>query len=167
MAEKARDGRTRAKSEQEPARPVFSTPPPEGVVEVTGVDISSLVELKDGSLLGISLDVNGRISTDGGRTWGEPRPLGEGVSGSGIMRLASGALALSGGGRVWLSRDEGKTWTLAGEAITKTSGIVGDPYSLSDEMIQLDSGRLVYPCYLSYTGKHPELTNSEGVESAS
>jgi len=89
--------------------PIFRKPPPEGVVEVVGLGINSLVELEDGSLLAN----NGCVSTDGGVTWSKPRAFGEGVSGSGLVRLKSGALALTSGEHIWLSKDEGKTWSQA------------------------------------------------------
>ena len=78
------------------------------IVGVLGIN-NSLVELKDGSLL----SNDGRLSKDGGRTWTAPRPFGTGVAGAGIMRLASGALALVSqvgyaDGRMWLSRRRGQ-----------------------------------------------------------
>jgi len=78
-------------------------------MELVGLSINSVVELKDGSLLAN----NGRISKDGGKTWSEPRLFGQGVGGEGLLRLKSGAIALTtaSDGRVWFSRDEGKTWT--------------------------------------------------------
>ena len=129
---------------------IFRKPPPEGVTELVGLGINSLVELKDGSLLAN----NGRVSTDGGLTWNEPLPLGEGVSGNGLARLQSGALALTSGEHIWLSKDEGKTWDQSVELFPK---MVGGPHHLGDEMIQLRSGRLLYPAYVSFSGMHPEL----------
>lgn len=129
---------------------IFRKPPPEGVAELVGLGINSLVELKDGSLLAN----NGRVSTDGGLTWNEPRSFGEGVSGNGLLRLKSGALALTSGSHIWLSKDEGKTW---GQAVEVFPRMVGGPHHLGDEMIQLSSGRLLYPAYVSFSGMHPEL----------
>src|SRR5689334_11519424 len=90
---------------------------PDGVHETVGVlgSFNSLVELKDGSLL----SNNGRTSRDGGKSWSAPRAFGEGVAGAGLLRLQSGALALVSqigyaSGKIWLSRDEGKSWKLAG-----------------------------------------------------
>jgi hypothetical protein len=123
------------------------------IVGVLGIN-NSLVELKDGSLL----SNDGRLSKDGGRTWTAPRPFGTGVAGAGIMRLASGALALVSqvgyaDGRMWLSRDEGKTWGLAGPM--KVPG--GPVFELGDTMIQLRGGRLVYCWDYNMAGDHPEL----------
>ena len=115
-------------------------------VEVTGVlgMDSSLVELKDGSLL----TNGGAGSVDGGKTWSEPRSFGEGVAGNSIMRLNSGSLALTSGqyqtGKMWVSRDEGLTWEPRGVVKTPEpkGGLVADFY---DPVIQLKSGRLLYP----------------------
>jgi hypothetical protein len=133
---------------------IFRKLPPEGVTQVVGLGINSLVELKDGSLL----SNNGHISTDGGATWSEPRSFGEGVSGDGVVRLKSGTLALTGGRKIHFSYDEGKTWSQAIEVFPK---IVGGPYHLGDEMIQLNSGRLLYPAYAGFSGMHPELKFEE------
>src|SRR5947208_3298467 len=91
--------------------------PPAVVTEVTGVlgSSSSLVELKDGSLLAN----DGRTSRDGGATWSAPRTFDTGVAGAGLLRLESGAIALVSqlgyaAGHVWLSRDEGTSWQSAG-----------------------------------------------------
>ncbi len=131
-------------------------PLPEGSLEVVGVlgINNSLVELKDGSLL----SNDRRRSADGGRTWTAPQPFGKGAAGAGIMRLASGALALVSqvgyaDGRVWLSRDEGKTWQPAG-AIKVPGGPV---FELGDTMIQLRGGRLLSCWDFNMAGDHPEL----------
>ncbi len=135
---------------------VVSTPLPAGVVELVGVAGMSngLVELKDGSLL----MNDGRISTDGGLTWGEGRSFGEGISGSGLLRLQSGALALTqsvgyGKGMMWVSADEAQTWEPCSPV--KTPG--GPDYAMADVMIQLNSGRLLYPWDCDYVGEHPEM----------
>ena len=118
---------------------LFRKPVPEGVVEIIDSGVHALIELKDGSLLAD----NGRISRDGGKTWGEPRdfaveePERRGAVGTGLIRLQSGKIAYSGGGCVWISKDEGATWSPPAEAFPNT--VVG-PYFLGDEMIQLSSG---------------------------
>ena len=124
------------------AKPVLRKPPPAGVTELTGLGLSSLVELQDGSLLG----TNGQVSTDGGQTWSEPRPFGEGIGGNGLVRLQSGAIALYGAPKLWLSRDEGQTWAPPVEA-----KLLGDPFH--DALVQLSSGRLLWPsreCFGNY-----------------
>src|SRR6185503_21220413 len=110
------------------------------VVGVLGIN-GSLVQLRDGSLLAN----DGRVSRDGGRTWSDPRPFGDGISGTGLLRLASDELTLIapagyGAARAWVSRDEAKTWRDAG-AIAVPGGPV---YEVGDIMIQLKSGRLLY-----------------------
>ena len=126
-------------------RTLWRKAPPEGVVEISSLTTgipwiqTSLVELKDGSLLASSYQISrGWVSTDGGKTWSNRRPFGEGVAGNSIQRLRSGKLALSDGGRLWLSGDEGKTW---GEA--RRIHKLGSP--LNDTLIQLSSGRLLQP----------------------
>ncbi|MBM3471751.1 MAG: exo-alpha-sialidase [Armatimonadetes bacterium] len=137
------------------AKPVSRKPPPAGVVELTGVGFQSLVELADGSLLA----ANGQVSTDDGSTWGAARPLAEGLSADGILRLKSGALALSGqaGGRyaLSLSRDEGRTWSAPAPV-----ELLGTPYH--DVVTQLRTGRLLYPSRICFANdKHPGLTYVE------
>jgi hypothetical protein len=125
-------------------------------IETTDVsgDSNSLVALKDGSLL----MANGRRSTDGGKTWSEPRPFGTGIGGTGLLRLKSGKLALVSpvgyaAGQMFLSADEGSSWTLAGP-ITTPGGPV---FELGDTMIQLASGRLLYCWDYNMAGNHPGL----------
>jgi len=137
-------------------RVAIGTPPPEGVIEV--VDLGgigcSLVELNDGSLMLVRGE-DYLLSTDEGVTWSEPQPFAEGLSGNGITRLASGALALTGGPGGWLSEDEGKTWSPMAEPFPRMMG--KPPAGLGDEMIQLSSGRLVWPRHVGFGGRHPEL----------
>jgi hypothetical protein len=135
---------------------------PEGVHEVIGVLglNSSLVELKDGTLLAN----NGRFSQDGGKTWSAPRALGNGIAGAGIIRLKSGPLALVSqagyaAGKMWLSQDEGKTWALAGPI--KVPG--GPVYELGDTLIQLSSGRLLYCWDYNMVGEHSDLSYASGM----
>jgi hypothetical protein len=141
---------------------VFAVParataaPPAGVAEIVGVlgGQNSLVELKDGSLL----SNDGRSSNDGGRTWTAPRSFGDGVAGAGLLRLQSGALALVSqlgysSGKVWLSRDEGQTWTLQGTIATPGGPI----YELGDTLIQLKNGRLLSCWDFNMAGRHPGL----------
>lgn len=135
-------------------------PIPAGVTEVTDTGVYSLVELKDGSLLGD----NGRLSSDGGRTWSAPKSFGDhvtadpaGAVGNGIMRLQSGALALSNGGNIWLSQDEGVSWETGGEAFPHLLG----PGYFGDELIQLKSGRLLYPTSMNFNPRHPEFKYEE------
>ncbi len=129
---------------------------PDGVHEVVGVlgSSSSLVELKDGSLL----TNDGRTSHDGGRSWTAPRAFGEGITGAGLLRLRSGKLALVSqlgyaAGNLWLSGDEGKSWKPAG-AITTPGGPV---YELGDTLIQLASGRLLACWDYNMVGNHPGM----------
>src|SRR5262249_35858760 len=114
---------------------------PAGVREVTGVlgSFNRLVGPKGGS----PLSHDGRLSRDDGLTWTAPRSFGDGVAGAGFLRLKSGALALVSqigyaSGKIWLSRDEGASWQLAGTI--RTPG--GPVFELGDTLIQLDRGRL-------------------------
>ncbi len=139
---------------------------PNGVVEVVGLGCRSLIELKDGSLLAS----NGRVSADGGLTWTEPRPFAaegaEDISpyGTSLLRLNSGALALvyrgqgdtdATGAKMWLSEDESNTW-----GPPRSIKLQGGPYH--DTMIQLSSGRLLYPSRIAYSGSHHTDLKSSG-----
>lgn len=146
-------------------RPAHRPALPAGVIEHTGLGVGTVVELKDGTILAN----NGRISRDGGKTWSEPRSLGPDIAGNGFVRLKSGALALTASvgylkGMLWVSTDEGKTWTA--RAPIRTSGgargrkwTLDDApvYDLGDVMIQLSGGRLLTPWDVNFTGKHPEF----------
>ena len=95
---------------------------------------------------------------DRGKTWSEPQTFGDGISGSGLMRLASGKLALVSpvgyaSGRMFLSNDEGKSWTVAGSISTPG----GPVFELGDTMIQLNNGRLLYCWDYNMVGNHPGL----------
>ncbi len=135
---------------------LFRKAVPDGVVERLNLGIYSVVEQKDGSLMAD----NGRVSRDGGKNWSEPRafvekrPESRGAVGTGLIRLKSEALAYSGGGLVWISCDEGRSWGQPKEAYPFT---LAGPYYFGAELIQLDSGRLLYPAYVSFGGHHPEL----------
>ena len=147
------------------AKPVFRKPPPEGVVEIIGVagSGSSLAELKDGTL--IAAKGGGyRLSKDGGRTWGGPQSFPQGVSVNGILRLDNGDLAVmhttASGGNLnndWLaaelrfSSDDGATW---GDPLPVK--MMGTPYY--DALVQLASGRLVYPSRVCFGNPmHPDV----------
>ena len=145
---------------QERSGQQFSRRPlPDGVVEVTGVleaRFDSLVELKEGSLLAN----NGQLSSDGGKSWSETRSFGEGIEGTGLLRLKSGKLALTGN-TIHFSEDEGKTWAQSAEVLpevlAKDGHALFQALALSDTIIQLSSGRLLHTSYLSFAGMHPEL----------
>ena len=134
-------------AEQPGTKPVWRKPPPEGVVEIVGTDVSSLVELPDGSLLA----QNGSVSSDGGRTWSEPRSFGDGVDGNGLMHLNSGAIALTIDDRIWISRDSGETWEEPRHIPMDTAR-----RGLSDTIIQLSGGRLLCPRRTVLGGYHPD-----------
>ena len=134
------------------ARPTFRKPPPEGVVEVVGKLGRgwSLVELKDGSLMGVA-GSSYRSSTDDGITWSDAKNLPDGVGGDGgsVMRLNSGALAIYTREQIWRSTDEGQTWD-DGSPIP----MVGWPYF--GTLIQLSNDRLIYPNRAVFAGVHAE-----------
>jgi len=125
------------------AKPTFRKPPPEGVVEIVGAPSGPIIESKDGAIL-LAGGKTFRISTDGGQTWGEPKPINcEGLgSVNGLTRLPSGALALTFSGEkgfcVAVSEDEGETWS-EGRPIKRFGN------TREDSLIALSSGRLVYP----------------------
>ena len=139
-----------------------SAAPGKEIIGIAGTG-SSLIELTDGSLM-VMKGGNYRISTDGGDTWCESKSFGSGVSGDGLVRLKSGKLAMtkplaSGGNlekgwkgaQVRTSEDEGKTWT-----DPLPVKMMGTPYF--DSMIQLGSGRLVYPGRTCFGNpQHPDV----------
>ena len=144
----------------------------------------AVVELKDGRLLGVFRGTLKSYSTDRGRTWSDPVPLlagGEQLISTGdpigIIRLASGGLGmtyaapatpdlfpgLGGCGRKRLekgasalffrrSHDEGET--LGPARLVAAPGIVSW-YALNDTLIQLRSGRLLWPLYGGSYSYHP------------
>ena len=131
-------------------------PLPSGVTELLDTGVYSLVELPDGSLL----SNNGRSSNDGGTTWSEPEPFALdstpellGASGHVMLRLEPGALVHSVGGKVWVSRDSGRTWGPGVDAFPGVDGL----HFLGNEMIQMESGRLIYPGYISFGSNSPEF----------
>ena len=129
------------------AGPVWRKPSPEGVVEVIGTGVRSLVELPNGCLLA----ENGSVSTDGGKTWGEPRSFGDGMSGNGLTCLNSGAIALTSNDQTWLSKDRGQTWDGPRHIPLDTARD-----GLSDTIIRLSSGRLLCPRRTVLGGYHPD-----------
>jgi len=133
-------------------RPTFRKPPPEGVIEVVGKLGRgwSLVELKDGALMGVA-GSSYRTSDDDGVSWGKAKKLpdGIGVDGGSIMRLNSGALAIYNRKHIWRSTDEGQTWD-EGSPIP----MVGWPYF--GTLFQMTNGRLIYPNRAVFAGEHPE-----------
>ena len=89
-----------------------------------------------------------RRSTDGGKTWGDPRALNGEVGAAGMIRLRSGALAIYGNEKgehfFASSDDEGKTWSRPA-LITRLPTF----WPLYHSMIQLSSGRLLLVGYVS------------------
>ena len=149
----------------------FRKPIPEGVVEHVGLGPNAIVTLNDGALMLITGDAC-RTSTDGGQTWGEPRPLNCETMGSAqgmsCIRLQSGKLALAHRGKEiegqgtemfnWnpfylsVSEDEGGTWAGAWPM-----NLLGGPYD-KDAMVQLSSGRLLMPSRICHSNNgHPGL----------
>ena len=141
---------------------VFRKPVPPGVTEITDTYADgAIVELRDGSWMlaqGVGIrdggptKACGRLSTDGGKRWSHPQPLGTEIGVGGLIRLQSGALTMYGtktseGPRrhehfCSKSMDEGRTWS--------------DPALICDypnfgpmfhSMIQLKSGRLLLTGY--------------------
>lgn len=155
------------------AKPDFRKPAPEGVVEQTGIGSGTgngMVALDDGSLMMV-VGSHSHISTDGGQTWGESRPLNCETMGSSsnlsCIKLQSGKLALAHRGKEeegrgtemfnWnpfylsVSEDDGQTW--AGAWPMK---LLGGPYH--DAMIQLSSGLLLMPSRICHSNnQHPGL----------
>lgn len=126
----------------------------------------SIIKLKDNRLL-LSFDdytdvedwdpgvISGKISEDGGRTWGEKfliqENIGEkNVANAGITRLKSGALILLFGKRdedaqisVYMKRsfDEGLTW----EEPKNITPYSGHHAPANDRVVVLSSGRVILP----------------------
>ena len=87
------------------AKPNFRKPASEGVVEQTGIGTGTgngMVALDNGSLVMV-VGSRFHISTDGGQTWGESRPLNCEAMGSAsnlsCIKLQSGKLALAHRGK--------------------------------------------------------------------
>ena len=133
----------------------------------------SLVELTTGELLLLSTRLQLSRSADGGRTWSDFTPavdehgvaLNGGAHSTGLLRLQSGALAITYGRLetatgphddfgmfIRLSRDEGQTWLP--EARINLPGVYAPSYH--NAMIQLGSGRLLLPVRWIFTGSHPD-----------
>lgn len=147
--------------------PVFASPPA-GVIEHRSSSAENLptnlyggiVEMKDGRLLlaypehaglkrGDSVSSACRISSDGGKTWGPPRPLHSPIGVHGIVRTKAGKLAVHGdlkfGDRsvyFSLSEDEGATWTPA-----RDIGTYPDFYPYLHSLTELSCGRLILAGY--------------------
>lgn len=147
--------------------PVFA-PPPAGIIEhrnslPNGVPhnlYGGIVELQDGTLLlaypehaglkpGDPVSSACRISSDGGKTWGEVRPLKSPIGIHGIVRTQSGKLAVHGdlkfGDRsVYFSSsdDEGHTWTPPVDI-----GTYPDFYPYLHSLTELSCGRLLLAGY--------------------
>jgi len=138
-------------------RPDFR-PVPKGVVELTEFPVDGgIVERRDGSLMVIygggvfetgEQGAKCRISTDGGQTWGEPKPVDSKIGVGGILRLESGVLGIygqdseSGESYFCSSNDEGETWT---EPVLIPT--YRDFRPMYHSLIQLRSGRLLLTGY--------------------
>ena len=136
-----------------------------------------LVELKDGRIMGLSRGLVKYYSEDRGRTWSQPEQVlqdGKSIKAEGdpvsVLRLQSGGIGItysrilepselpdiglhaeerySATERSALffrqSKDEGDNWER--EFMVSGPGIVWW-YALNDTLIQLTSGRLLWPCY--------------------
>ena len=121
-------------------------PIPEGVLQIKGISAGGgIVELRDGSWLLAQSECR-RVSTDGGRSWGEAQPLNCAIAAGGLIRLQSGALAIYGsrdGSRYFASSmDEGETWSEP-VLITDYPGFC----PMFHSMIQLAAGRILVAGY--------------------
>ena len=133
----------------------------------------SLVELTTGELLLMDTRLRLSRSVDGGRTWSDFAPavdeqgaaLRGGPNSTGLLRLQSGALAITYGRVktttgphddfgmfIRLSRDEGQTWLP--EVRINLPGVYAPSYH--NAMIQLSSGRLVFPVRWILAGSHAD-----------
>ena len=78
-----------------------------------GVRIPNIVVAADGSVLAFGKSGGlVRRSTDGGQTWSEARPVGEGAHGSAIVDQANGDVMVVSprAASLWRSADHGQTW---------------------------------------------------------
>jgi len=147
---------TATSARQGRAELVWRKPPPEGVIEITGIrDGGSIVQLEDGSLM-LAQGRDYRISKDGGRTWGEGGSLE--LEALGIIRLKSGALGLYGGpvrNRYFSSStDEGESWAEPIPLPTYGGGF----HPMHHSMIQLSTGRLILVGYSQTNFHAPDVT---------
>ncbi len=146
----------------------------QGPFEITvGGGHSSLVELTTGELLLTGAHLQLCRSADGGRTWSDFAPavdeqgaaLHGGPGSTGLLRLQSGALAITYGRLettagphddfglfIRLSRDEGQTWSP--EVRINLPGVYAPSYH--NAMIQLRGGRLVLPVRWILAGSHAD-----------
>jgi len=139
-------------------------PLPPGVVQNVNAisNRGGIVELNNGSLM-LAEGKSYRISTDGGRTWGDEQPLNCAIGVGGLIQLKSGGLAIYGSKDETLyfasSMDEGKSWSEP----TRINDYP-DFHPMYHSMIQLKSGRLLLTGYWEGLGGlekghsvHPEL----------
>jgi hypothetical protein len=143
-------------------------PLPAGVIEHIGTHregfphngVGGIVERKDGTLMlaypehvglkqGDPITSEYRISSDGGKTWEDPKPLNCKIEIWGMIRLQSGKLLAHGatGYRekpvlVSTSSDDGETWS-------ESTNIEGyqDFYPYLGALSQLSSGRIILAGY--------------------
>ncbi len=122
------------------------------------------IEAKDGTVL-VQIRNHNKVnsgetlqceSTDGGKTWSEPHPIGVWGLPSHLLRLRDGRLLMTYGHRrsplgnqARLSEDNGRTWSeamiLSGDGV---SGDLGYPST-----VQIDDGSLVTVWYESMKGR--------------
>ena len=105
------------------------------------VRIPNIAVATDGTVLAFAK--SGRLlrrSADGGKTWGTVQQVGHDAGGSAIVDRNTGDVMVVGAGRLWRSRDHGKTWKREGCVIKPNAAGHGTPGGVAAKTACSESG---------------------------